>query len=127
MESFELDQQAVLVKNDKYFLGEPNLDKVIFKVITDQNQEANALRTGEVDIALQLTGETVKIVAEDETGIEDDTHKTVLVTLPQNEETLEEPIVEKHQLELVEDKNARIYRMGYTLEQVEEMIEVLAA
>ena len=67
MESFELDQQAVLVKNDKYFLGEPNLDKVIFKVITDQNQEANALRTGEVDIALQLTGETVKIVAEDET------------------------------------------------------------
>lgn len=67
------------------------------------------------------------VVAEDETGIEDDTHKTVLVTLPQNEETLEEPIVEKHQLELVEDKNARVYRMGYTLEQVEEMIEVLAA
>ncbi len=66
MEKFELDQQASLVKNDKYFLGEPNLDKVNFKVITDQNQEANALRTGEVDIALQLTGETVKLIAEDE-------------------------------------------------------------
>lgn len=66
MEKFDLDQQAVLVKNEKYFIAEPNLDKVVFKVITDQNQEVNALRTGEIDIATQLTGETVKIVAEDE-------------------------------------------------------------
>lgn len=67
MEKFELDQQTTLKKNDKYFLGEPNLDTVIFKVITDPNQEVNALRTGDVDIATQLTGETVKLVAEDET------------------------------------------------------------
>lgn len=66
MEQFDLDQQAVLKKNDKYFLGEPNLDSVIFKVITDPNQEVNALRTGDIDIALQLTGETVKLVAEDD-------------------------------------------------------------
>lgn len=67
MEKFELDQQTTLEKNEKYFIGEPNLDTVIFKVITDANQEVNALRTGDVDIATQLTGETVKIVAEDET------------------------------------------------------------
>ena len=67
MEKFELDQQTVLKKNDKYFLGEPNLDTVVFKVITDPNQEVNALRTGDIDIATQLTGETVKLVAEDET------------------------------------------------------------
>ena len=66
MEKFELDRQTTLKKNDKYFLGEPNLDKVVFKVITDANQEVNALRTGVVDIATQLTGETVKLVAEDE-------------------------------------------------------------
>ncbi len=66
MEKFELDRQTTLKKNDKYFLGEPNLDKVVFKVITDANQEVNALRTGDVDIATQLTGETVKLVAEDE-------------------------------------------------------------
>lgn len=66
MEKFELDQQTTLKKNDKYFIGEPNLDTVVFKVITDANQEVNALRTGDVDIATQLTGETVKIVAEDE-------------------------------------------------------------
>lgn len=67
MEKFELDRQTTLKKNDKYFLGEPNLDTVVFKVITDANQEVNALRTGDVDIATQLTGETVKLVAEDET------------------------------------------------------------
>lgn len=66
MEKFELDQQTTLKKNDKYFIGEPNLDTVVFKVITDANQEVNALRTDDVDIATQLTGETVKIVAEDE-------------------------------------------------------------
>ena len=43
------------------------LIRYIFKVITDANQEVNALRTGDVDIATQLTGETVKLVAEDET------------------------------------------------------------
>ena len=62
-----MDRQTTLKKNDKYFLGEPNLDTVVFKVITDANQEVNALRTGDVDIATQLTGETVKLVAEDET------------------------------------------------------------
>lgn len=66
LEEFSLDQQAVLVKNENYFLGEPNLDKVVFKVITDQNQEVNALRTGEIDIATQLSGESVKLVAEDD-------------------------------------------------------------
>ena len=30
LEEFSLDQQAVLVKNENYFLGEPNLDKVVF-------------------------------------------------------------------------------------------------
>lgn len=66
MEKFSLDQQTELVKNEKYFLGEPNLDRVVFKVITDQNQEVNALRTGEIDIAMQISGESVKLVAEDE-------------------------------------------------------------
>lgn len=67
MEKFELDQQTTLKKNDKYFLSEPNLDTVVYKVITDSNQAVNALRTGDIDIATQLTGETVKLVAEDET------------------------------------------------------------
>lgn len=62
MESFELDNQAVLKKNDKYFVVEPNLDSVVFKVITDSNQRVNALLSGDIDIALMLSGETVQIV-----------------------------------------------------------------
>ena len=46
LESFQLDQQAVLKKNADYWLAEPNLDEVIFKVITDSTQAANALQTG---------------------------------------------------------------------------------
>ena len=62
MDSFELDNQAVLKKNDKYFVANPNLDGVTFKVITDSNQRVNALLSGDVDIAMQLSGETVQIV-----------------------------------------------------------------
>lgn len=67
MESFELDNQTILKKNEKYFVAEPNLDGVVFKVITDANQRVNALLSGDIDIATQLTGETVKTVALDET------------------------------------------------------------
>ena len=62
MEKFELDEQAVLVANDEYWLGEPALDKLVFKFITDSNQAANALLTGAVDIATSLSGEAINTV-----------------------------------------------------------------
>lgn len=62
MESFELDNQTVMTKNEKYFVEAPHLDKVIFKVITDPNQRVNALLSGDINIAMQLTGETVQTV-----------------------------------------------------------------
>lgn len=62
MESFELDQQAVLQKNTDYWMTEPNVDTLIFKVITDSTQAANALQTGEIDIAMDLKGESVETV-----------------------------------------------------------------
>lgn len=65
MESFKLDQEAVLVKNPGYWVAEPNLDKLIFKVITDPNQAVNALKTGEIDVASQINGEAVENVRKD--------------------------------------------------------------
>jgi len=47
------DDKIVLEKNDKYFI-EPNLDKVIYRIIPDQAVATVALKTGEVDIALQI-------------------------------------------------------------------------
>jgi peptide/nickel transport system substrate-binding protein len=65
MRDFKYDEEAVLVKNEKYWAQEPYLDGVTFKVITDINQMANALRTGEIDFSEKLSGEAVKIIRED--------------------------------------------------------------
>jgi peptide/nickel transport system substrate-binding protein len=65
MKEFKLDEEAILVKNEKYWAQVPHLDGVAFKVITDMSQNANALRTGEVDFASGLTGEAVKVIRED--------------------------------------------------------------
>ena len=65
MESFKLDQEAVLVKNADYFVADPNLDKLVFKPITDSNQAVNALKTGEIDIASSITGESVEAARQD--------------------------------------------------------------
>lgn len=65
LEKFELDQQTTLVRNDKYWANTPLLDGVVFKLVTDGNQAANALRTGEVNIATSLTGEAVEVVRKD--------------------------------------------------------------
>lgn len=66
MESFELDQQTVLVKNADYWMVEPNIDKLVFKVITEGTQAANALVTGDIDMATDLKGEAVQIVKDNE-------------------------------------------------------------
>lgn len=66
LESFELDQQAVLVRNDKYWAATPYLDGVTFKPIKDANQAVNALRTGEVNLATSLSGEAVQIARDDD-------------------------------------------------------------
>lgn len=64
IDSFELDQQTVLKKNIDYWMEEPNIDTLIFKVITDSTQATNALQTGEIDIAMDLKGESVQVVEE---------------------------------------------------------------
>lgn len=63
-------------------------------------------------------------VTEDK-GITDDTHKVVLVSMPN--ESPEDDTKELHQLELIEDTNARIFRMGYTLNEISDLIDEIAA
>lgn len=48
-DSWVKDDHATVVKNPTYFKGEPNLDKLIFKVVPDQTVEAQQLKTGEID------------------------------------------------------------------------------
>lgn len=42
----------MLVKNEDYYLGAPKIDRIIFKIVTDDNAQALQLKSGEIDLAL---------------------------------------------------------------------------
>lgn len=50
LESYKENEEFVLVPNPYYWGEKPELDKIIFKVITDGNARIMALQSGEVDI-----------------------------------------------------------------------------
>lgn len=65
MEESKPGESYTLVKNADYWVkGQPLLDKVVLKVITDANVRLNALRTGEVDGAEELPIADVKKLQE---------------------------------------------------------------
>ena len=65
LESHEIDQQTTMVRNENYWGNRPYLDKVVFKVIQDANQRLNALITGEIDLALSLSSDSLQQVLDD--------------------------------------------------------------
>ncbi len=65
IKEFKKDQEVVLERNENYWATKPYLEGLVYKIITDPNQMTNALRTGEIDIATDLGGESVKIVKDD--------------------------------------------------------------
>jgi peptide/nickel transport system substrate-binding protein len=56
---------VVLESSDNYWGEKPYLDGVVFKFITDQNMMTNALRTGEIDVATDITGESMQVIKAD--------------------------------------------------------------
>lgn len=52
LESWDVGQAIVLTKNEDYYLGAPNIDTIIFKIVTDDNAQAMQLSSGELDLAL---------------------------------------------------------------------------
>ena len=55
-------QAITLEKNEDYFKGEPNIDEVIFKIVTDDNAKAMQMQSGELDLAL-LTPKDAQLFA----------------------------------------------------------------
>ncbi|HWQ63017.1 MAG TPA: ABC transporter substrate-binding protein [Methanospirillum sp.] len=49
-ESYTDGKEYVLVRNDKYWGEKPKVDKIVFKLIPDENTRTMALKSGEVDI-----------------------------------------------------------------------------
>ncbi len=69
LDSWQKDQQMTLVKFDDYFEeGLPYLDKVVLKPIPEESARNTALRTGEVDLILQVDAKDV-MTLEKEDGI----------------------------------------------------------
>ena len=62
---WKTDESCELVRFDKYWGQKPYLDGVKFVYITDNNQRANALQTGEIDVACDLSGEAIQTVQND--------------------------------------------------------------
>jgi len=54
------DDKIVLVKNKNYFLGSPNIDKVIFRPIPKPEVMAAEIESGGIDIAHQLLPQDIK-------------------------------------------------------------------
>lgn len=58
-------QAIILEKNEEYFKGEPNIDEIIFKIVTDDNAKAMQMESGELDLAL-LTPKDAQLFSERE-------------------------------------------------------------
>ena len=51
LDSWDVGQAIVMVKNDDYFGGAAKIDTIIFKIVTDDNARALQLKNGELDLA----------------------------------------------------------------------------
>lgn len=51
LESWDAGQAITLVKNEDYFAGPANIDRIVFRIVTDTNAKAMQLQTGELDLA----------------------------------------------------------------------------
>ncbi len=52
VESYNSGQAVTLTRNDTYFGGKPNLDKVVFKVVPDANTQIAQALSGEISIMI---------------------------------------------------------------------------
>lgn len=66
-ESWRRGERLILAKNPNYFKGEPQIDRVEFRVLPDVNSRVAALLAGEVDIIPDVPPQMVDVV--DNSGI----------------------------------------------------------
>lgn len=52
LERWDEGQAITLVRNEDYFKGKANIEKIVFKIITDDNAKALQMQSGELDLAL---------------------------------------------------------------------------
>ena len=52
LERWDVGQAIILTKNENYYKGAPKIDRIVFKIVPDDNAQALQLESGELDLAL---------------------------------------------------------------------------
>ena len=65
LESWDEGQAIILARNEDYFKGPAKIERIIFKIVPDDNAQAMQMKTGELDLAL-LTPKDAENFADDE-------------------------------------------------------------
>lgn len=65
LDSWEKDSQVKLVRHDKYWGEKPHLDGVVFNIIPDANMMVNSLRSGDINIGMDVKGQNRELVKKD--------------------------------------------------------------
>ena len=65
LESWDEGQAIILARNEDYFKGPAKIERIIFKIVPDDNAQAMQMKTGELDLAL-LTPKDAENFANDE-------------------------------------------------------------
>lgn len=60
---WERGQEVVMKAFDRYFLGKPKLDEVVFKYIPDENTLVDQMRTHEIDMGVHVTASEWPLMA----------------------------------------------------------------
>ena len=66
IDSWAKDSEVKLTRFDKYWGEKPHLDGLTFKIVPEPNMMTNALRSGDVDVAMDIKGQNRELVKQDE-------------------------------------------------------------
>ena len=65
LESWDPGQAIILAKNEDYFKTPANIDRIIFKIVPDDNAKAMQMQSGELDLALLTPKDSENFVDKD--------------------------------------------------------------
>ena len=91
--SYTPDEEIVLEKNDNYWGTSTNVDKYIIKLQDDSNTQMMGLSSGDIDIALNLTDDTIgELSGKDNVEVINSSTKTVGFLMLNEDESIGGPV-----------------------------------
>lgn len=93
LKSYTPDEEIILEKNENYWGAETNVDKYIIKLQDDANTQMMGLSNGNIDIALNLTDDTLsELEGKENVKISNESTKTVGFLMMNEDEEIGGPV-----------------------------------